>query len=150
MKQEIVKSTPPLPKELKIAAPSATIQLTQQARDREAKAAIEAVGQAKPGSTISLSAMFGLGGRDTAAATTSTRTGTPGKSTTATVRKVAPRGVPTIERWRVGRDKAITGFIRGTSQFRDGEKITTSPIANGKIFSGELVVTSSGTKYFLD
>lgn len=142
MKQEVAKSSS-LPKELRIAAPSATIQLTRQARERDEKAALEAVSQAKPGRTISLSAIFGFG-RD---AETSTSSGTSGNS--APVKKEAPKGVPTIERWKAGGDKAITGFIRGASQFRDGEKITTSPIAKGKISSGELVVTSSGTKYFL-
>jgi hypothetical protein len=64
-------------------------------------------------------------------------------------KKEAPRGVPTIERWKVDQDKAVTGFIRGSNQFRDGEKVTTSPIPKGSIASGEVVVTSSGTRYFL-
>jgi hypothetical protein len=64
--------------------------------------------------------------------------------------KKAPRGVPTIERWKAERDKSITGFIRGSNQFQDGEKVTTSPIAKGNVNSGEVVVTSSGTRYFLD
>ena len=60
-------------------------------------------------------------------------------------KKVAPRGVPTIERWKAGRDKSITGFIRGSNQFQDGEKVTTSPIAKGNLKSGEVDMTSSGS-----
>jgi hypothetical protein len=197
--KEGAKSTP-LPKELRVAAPSATIQLTRQARDREAKAAMEAVSQAKPGSTISLSSLFGFGGDDDAAPskgaatsreakpvntakaplkegnssafsfssffdtksknraspalTSTTKANATSKSSgiplnSAPIKNEAPKGVPTIERWKADGDKAITGFIRGAIQFRDGEKITTSPIAKGSISSGELVVTSSGTRYFL-
>ena len=60
-----------------------------------------------------------------------------------------PKGVPTIERWKKGIDNSITGNIKGSSQFPEGEKITTSPIFKGKIASGEIVTTASGSRYFL-
>jgi hypothetical protein len=91
--------------------------------------------------TFSLGSIFG---------TESQSSSTKAAPKTATsVKKEAPKGVPTIERWNVGSDKAVTGFIRGSSQFQDGEKVTTSPISKGNLKSGEVVVTSSGTRYFL-
>ena len=63
--------------------------------------------------------------------------------------KAAPDGVPTIANWRRNKDRSITGFIKGSKNFSDGEKITTSQIQNGVIRRGELVTTGSGSKYFL-
>mmetsp|Transcript_14130 Transcript_14130/g.33995 ORF Transcript_14130/g.33995 Transcript_14130/m.33995 type:complete len:981 (-) Transcript_14130:865-3807(-) len=63
--------------------------------------------------------------------------------------KTAPSGVPTIANWRRNKDRSITGFIKGSKNFSEGEKVTTSPIANGVIRRGELVTTGSGSKYFL-
>lgn len=146
MKQETGKPTA-LPNELRNAAPSATIQLTRQAMEREKKAALESVSQAKPGITISLSSIFGLG-QDDDEPTIKAEGPSPRAIPQKPLRE-APKGVPTIERWKAGKDKTITGFIRGSSKFREGEKVTTSPISKGTISNGELVVTSSGTKYFL-
>jgi hypothetical protein len=61
----------------------------------------------------------------------------------------APRGVPTISNWRKNRDGSITGKISGSSNFSQGETVTTSPIASGKIDGGEIVKTGSGSRYFL-
>jgi hypothetical protein len=61
----------------------------------------------------------------------------------------APPGVPTLSRWRSNGDGSITGFITGSKSFRDGERVTTSPIARGRIDSGEVVTTGSGSRYFL-
>lgn len=71
------------------------------------------------------------------------------ETTPETKMKTAPSGVPTIVNWRRNGDRSITGFIKGSKQFDDGEKVTTSPIENGVIRRGELVVTGSGSKYFL-
>jgi len=66
-----------------------------------------------------------------------------GKST------AAPRGVPKLVNWKKNRDGSITGFITGSSNFSDGERITTSSISVGDIEEGEVVQTDSGSKYFL-
>jgi hypothetical protein len=65
--------------------------------------------------------------------------------------KKAPRGVPTISRWRKNFDGSISGRVSGSRDFDNGEKITTSPIPmRGSIASGEVVSTGSGSKYFLE
>ncbi|GKY91279.1 hypothetical protein MPSEU_000100400 [Mayamaea pseudoterrestris] len=61
----------------------------------------------------------------------------------------APFGMPTLSKWRKNFDGSITGVISGSSNFGDGEKVTTSAIANGTIAAGEVVRTASGSKYFL-
>lgn len=63
--------------------------------------------------------------------------------------KKAPSGVPKIVKWRKNRDGSITGFISGSPNFGEGEKVTTSSIAAGSVESGEVVQTGSGSKYFL-
>jgi hypothetical protein len=146
------KKSPQVPKQLTNAKPGATIELTRQAKEREAKKAIEAVEKAKPGMTISLSSLFRFGDENSSSrqeVSPKTALSPPAKKTTETTKKVAPKGVPTIESWKVEKDKSITGFIRGSNLFRDGEKVTTSSISRGKIARGEVVVTSSGTRYFL-
>jgi len=61
----------------------------------------------------------------------------------------APAGVPELKRWKMNKDNSVTGFITGSSAFSIGEKVTTSPIAKGKIEAGNVVRTESGSKYFL-
>jgi len=61
----------------------------------------------------------------------------------------APKGVPTFKRWKKNRDDSITGFITGSPSFEEGEKVTTSPIGKGEVKSGNVVQTTSGSKYFL-
>jgi hypothetical protein len=63
--------------------------------------------------------------------------------------RTAPRGVPTLNKWKKSGDGCITGLITGSRTFGDNVKITTSVIAKGNIASGEVVTTQSGTKYFL-
>ena len=63
--------------------------------------------------------------------------------------KKAPKGVPSIARWKKNRDGSITGFISGSPNFTEGERITTSPIVKGSLNAGEVVQTGSGSKYFL-
>lgn len=145
------------------AKPGATITLTKERKDREAKAAIKAIEKAKPRSTFSL---FGLGVSDLEKEsppktqpkgfTPKKRAPAPKKKAPAPKRKapaprakVAPRGVPTMKRWKMNRDGSITGAISGSPNFREGERVTTSMIVNGRIESGEVVTTGSGSRYFL-
>lgn len=189
MKQQTGAVAKPLPKELLNAPSRATIEITQNARQKMAEKALEA---ASPSITISLSSMFGFGegngnessksdqkpqSSNTKPSTTkqtmmktppkpsqSAKSSTSSSSTisigtlfndeiAASARALpittAPKGVPTIERWKAEKDKSITGFIRGSNQFRDGEKVTTSPIKRGRVAKNEVVTTGSGSKYFL-
>jgi len=72
------------------------------------------------------------------------------KATSRVSSKKAPRGVPSILRWRQNRDGSISGFISGSTSFEDGERITTSKITSGNIEKGSVVKTGSGSSYFLD
>jgi hypothetical protein len=137
------------------AQPGATITLTRERKAREAKAAVEAIEKAKPRSTFSLFGL-GFGGDDTNDLPSPTpspaKKATPTKSTTTPASvsaATAPRGVPTLSKWKKNFDGSITGFISGSSSFTDGEKVTTSPIKNGKVGKSEVVTTGSGSKYFL-
>jgi hypothetical protein len=61
-----------------------------------------------------------------------------------------PAGVPVITRWKRNSDGTVTGLISGAKSFKEGEKVTTSKLAAGQTpASGKLVVTNSGSKYFL-
>merc|ERR1711865_368709 len=62
---------------------------------------------------------------------------------------VAPKGVPTLNNWEPNRDGTITGIISGSDNFEEGERVTTSAIAKGKIMANQVVTTGSGSKYFL-
>lgn len=128
------------------AKPGSTITLTQERKEREAKAAMEAVDKAKPRPTFSLFDL-GFGAVDK---------GLPAKEPPQSASKVkptpaktAPRGVPTFTRWRKNGDGSITGIINGSNVFSDGDRVTTSPIARGEIEKGEVVTTGSGSRYFL-
>jgi len=68
---------------------------------------------------------------------------------TKQVSTAAPKGVPTINRWKKLRDGSVTGLISNSPVFEDGERITTSPIDKGDFEKGQVVVTASGSKYFL-
>jgi hypothetical protein len=125
-------------KDLAGAEPGATITLTRERKEREAKAAQEAVEKAKPRSTFSL---FGLGFGEA-------DEGLP-PAVAEPKAKTAPRGVPIISRWKKNFDGSITGIISGSKAFDDGERVTTSIIKNGTIAKNEVVVTGSGSKYFL-
>ncbi len=143
--------------------PRATLELTklskelnanavQAALESQSKATTTASQQKRP--TFSLKDIFGIDKssdirkpKDKATANESMTP--PSPKTPAPLTKQAPKGMPTISRWKQKRDKSITGFISGSTAFPDGEKITTSPIARGVVEPGEVVTTSSGTKYFL-
>jgi hypothetical protein len=140
-------------KDLAGAKPGATITLTKERKEKEAKIAIQAIEKAKPRSTFSL---FGLGvgdlddgpppKKETAKAPPKKNVG---KKAPAPKAKVAPKGVPTVSSWQMNRDGSISGIISGSINFNDGERVTTSMIENGRIDSGEVVTTGSGSKYFL-
>lgn len=157
-------------KDLAGAKPGATITLTKERKDREAKAAIKAIEKAKPRSTFSL---FGLGMSDldekaapkkapakkAPAKKAPAKRGLfqappkkkapPKKVAPAPKAKAAPKGVPTLNSWQMNRDGSVSGKISGAPSFREGEQVTTSMIVNGRIESGEVVTTGSGSKYFL-
>ena len=57
----------------------------------------------------------------------------------------APRGVPTIANWEQNRDGSVTGFIKGSFSFGEGDGVTTSPIA-GPVQEGTVVTTASGSQ----
>lgn len=121
----------------------------QAARSKQA-AAKSVVSQAKRGSTISL---FGLGGGSEPASSApapikkspTLRLKPPEKSAEAT----APKGVPTLSGWKLNGDGTVSGRISGSPNFKQGELITTSPIQKGRIDSGSVVQTGSGSRYFL-
>lgn len=95
---------------------------------------------ARPGATISL---FGFGQQSKQSESEITSRKPAPKS------KPAPRGVPTISKWRENRDRSISGFISGSSAFDDGDAITTSPIASGEMVGGNVVQTGSGSRLVL-
>ena len=104
---------------------------------QQKKAAQEAVNAAAPSSTISLGFFnFGQKSQDRE------------ESSTAKVSS-APRGVPSLSKWRQNSNGSITGDIAGSNAYKDGESITTSPIA-GNIEGGTVVQTKSGSKYYLE
>ena len=63
--------------------------------------------------------------------------------------KMSRRGTPTLEKWRRNRNGSVTGFIRNSKLYEDGERVTTSPIVKGSFKSGEVVETGTGSKYYL-
>mmetsp|Transcript_41837 Transcript_41837/g.58855 ORF Transcript_41837/g.58855 Transcript_41837/m.58855 type:complete len:151 (-) Transcript_41837:154-606(-) len=145
------------------AKPGATITLTKQRKERDAQAAKDTLQKAERGVTISL---FGLEIEFPGASSPTTpsppkpiaKKTTRSKSTPKVPKKTpspaqkkiaAPRGVPSVKKWRRNFDGSITGLVSGAKGFKENEKITTSKIISGKIASGEVVQTGSGSKYFL-
>jgi hypothetical protein len=145
-------------KDLAGAAPGATITLTKERKQKEAKRAVEAIEKATPRATFSLFGL-GFGAVDEGlppppqpAATNAVPKKKAGnkKQKKIPAATVAPDGVPTVSRWKQNRDGSITGIISGSINFNEGERVTTSPLAKGKVASNEVVTTGSGSKYFLD
>lgn len=112
-------------------------------RDREANArlAAKAVEQTRKSTTISL---FRLGGNNE-----DTVSKSPQKQQSSPAKPSVPSGVPTISGWKSTGDGSISGRISGSPSFRDGEQVTTSQIVQGRIESGSIVKTGSGSRYFL-
>jgi hypothetical protein len=130
-------------KDLQGAKPGSTITLTKERKQREAQAAASAVKNAKPRATFSL---FGLGFGAADEDLPAPEKAPPQKNAQT---RTAPRGVPTMSRWKKNLDGSITGMISGSRAFKDGDRVTTSSIAKGKIANNEIVTTGSGSKYFL-
>lgn len=126
-------------------------------REAKSKQAIKpkpeaaAVAPVKGRPTISL---FGLGGGDDKVAPTpsppANKKQPPAAAKKQAAKKQAPKGVPTLSGWRLNGDGSISGSINGSPNFRDGERVTTSPIANGRIDFGSVVKTGSGSQYYLN
>jgi HD-GYP domain-containing protein (c-di-GMP phosphodiesterase class II) len=125
------------------ALPGATISLTKSAQEN-ASARKDAIARKKADDVMKPRPTFSLFGSQVPSSTS-----LPSTVVTKASIKAAPRGVPTIQRWRKNRDGSVTGSIYGSSNFSDGEQVTTSPIAMGTLAAGELVRTGSGSKYFL-
>eukprot|EP00986_Skeletonema_menzelii_P015256 scaffold11371_cov129-Skeletonema_menzelii.AAC.3 len=127
-------------------AKAALAAKSKQASNPKAEAASVAPVMGRP--TISL---FGLGGGDdkVAPAPSPAAPKVTKKQPPPAVKKQAPRGVPTLSGWRLNGDGSISGSISGSPNFKDGERVTTSQIVNGRIESGSVVKTGSGSQYFL-
>ncbi len=96
--------------------------------------------------------LFGFGGgAPQTESVTTTVTSAPPKAKTPTLAfakttSAAPRGVPTISKWKVdSSDNSISGFISGSSAFKDGEPVTTSAVV-GQAASNTVVRTKSGSR----
>lgn len=75
--------------------------------------------------------------------------GSPQKKKSATTPQ-PPKGVPVINKFKANRDGSVTGFITGSPNFSEGERVTTSKLApNQTVEAGVVVTTVSGSKYFL-
>jgi hypothetical protein len=61
----------------------------------------------------------------------------------------APFGVPSILAWKVLDNGAIAGILHDCVGANNGDYVETSPIATGVRESGQVVVTESGSQYFL-
>ena len=123
--------------------PGATIQLTKKAKDQETKEQAKKAPQRS--STFSL---FGIGGGG-GGAVAAKESPLPAAKKPKTA-KTAPRGVPTIKRWKQNRDGTVSGLIYSSPNFDDGERVTTSAITQGNLSPGEVVKTGSGSRYFLE
>jgi hypothetical protein len=67
--------------------------------------------------------------------------------------KSIPKGVPILSKWKKnskGNEITVTGKISGSPLYKDGDEVTTSSIAAGEIKSGNVVQTTSGSKYYLN
>lgn len=121
-------------------------------RDQEAKAkqsakqqAAQTVNKAKKSSTISL---FNFGGGSEESATPAPAPA-PKPQQKKQAKKAPPKGVPSLSVWKINGDGSISGRISGSPNFREGQIVTTSPIAQGRVESGSVVKTGSGSQYYL-
>jgi len=103
---------------------------------QEKKAAQVRLQKARPGATISLG-FFGFGEQK--------KEDDDGNDVQPS--SGAPKGVPTMSKWRQNRDGSITGLISGSSAFSSGESITTSPITTKEPSMSTVVTTVSGSRY---
>ncbi|KAL7519157.1 hypothetical protein ACHAWX_003950 [Stephanocyclus meneghinianus] len=105
----------------------------------------------EPGSSL-FGRFFGIGSTTSSGASKSSN----GSSSQNTKRvnpvktKPANAGIPTLKQWKVNSDNSVEGRIFGSSSFKDGATVTTSPIGSKfRIAKGNVVQTSSGSKYLL-
>ena len=136
------------------AAPKAPVKPVTTAKTVLPKETPISVPPVKGRPTFSL---FGLGGgapkTETSVTTTTVSAPPKAKSPTLTVAKTtttttsaAPRGVPTISKWKIDpSDNSISGIISGSSAFKDGEPVTTSAVV-GQVASNTVVKTKSGSR----
>ena len=99
---------------------------------------------------VSVSATIKLKPAKQMKTTTSKISGIATKAASTSLKQEAPKGVPVLSFLRKKLlSSTITGRVSGSPMFADGEEITTSSIAEGEIKAGNVVRTSSGSKYFL-
>lgn len=120
-------------------------QSEQSARSARAKQAQASVEKAKPRATFSLASLFGGGSGETEDTGASSEDAPARPTVQPKKMRSPPRGTPVISEWTQNRDGSITGLISSAAGFKEGEKISTSPIG-GKAIGGALVQTSSGSK----
>jgi colicin import membrane protein len=120
-------------------------QSEESARAARAKQAQASVEKAKPRATFSLASLFGGGSGETEDTGASSEEAPARPTVQPKKMRSPPRGTPVISEWTQNRDGSITGLISGGAGFKEGEKISTSPIG-GKAIGGALVQTSSGSK----
>ena len=130
--QEIAKRNA----EKEAAAEEAKAKL-EALKKKQAKAAEQSLQSAAPRRTISLGDLFNLGKNE------EETVAVPKQATSTTSQ--APPGVPTISNWKQNDDGSITGTITGSNSFKQGETITTSPVAKGAT-TGSVVKTNSGSR----
>jgi len=107
------------------------------------KKAEDAVAKAKRGATISLG-FFNFGFDDEESQTPPAAPKTMSKVAPNIVSQ-APRGVPTLSKWRQNRDGSISAVISGSRAYQEGESITTSAITSDAA-DGAVVQTTSGSR----
>jgi hypothetical protein len=57
--------------------------------------------------------------------------------------------VPEVKKWKQNPDGSVTGFIYKSRNFKDGTRVTTSPVPPGAR-RGTVVTTTAGTQYYLE
>jgi hypothetical protein len=60
----------------------------------------------------------------------------------------SPTQIPEIRLWKQNADGSITGIIHDSRNFKDGTRVTTSPVRIG-VTRGSVVRTGSGSQYSL-
>ena len=137
------------------AAAAAVLSNRKEEGERKKRAAASraAALRAKPGMTISLDFFAPWAKKpvapapDAGAASTKRARAAPARPSKTPA--AAPRGVPILTDWKVNLGGSVTGFVEGLRSYEDGTQITTSSIKSGVKKSGNVVVTGSGSKYFL-
>ena len=97
-------------------------------------------------STSVTGGVFGINQRSSAA----NRKSQPARSVESPPRiyKTAPRGVPTLTRWKLNRNQAISGLIYDSSSYDDGKRVTSAPLEEGtKAVAGAVVKSVSGSRF---